>query len=414
MSYLQDIGRRARSASLELAKLSENQKNIILEASAEALECNAAAVLKANEADLANAENAGTGGVMLDRLALTGGRIGQMAAGIKKIIDLRDPTGEYVSMRTMPNGLKIGQKRVPFGVIGIIYESRPNVTADAFALCLKSGNAVIFRGGKEALNTNILLVGLFQAVLEKLGHNKHMAQLIEDTDRRTAMEMMRLNEYIDLLIPRGGAGLIRAVTENSTVPVIATGVGNCHLYVDSLADFPMALKILLNGKNRPGVCNALEKLLVHREAAAQFLPVACRALREKGIEVRGDEKVRAIAEWAVEAAEDDWRTEYLDNIIAVKVVGSIDQAISHIGLYGSGHSEAIVTENYGNAQKFLDEVDAAAVYVNASTRFTDGFEFGFGAEIGISTQKLHARGPMGLNELTATKYVIYGTGQIRE
>ncbi len=412
MSDLNIIGERAKSASLKLGVLKTDEKNQILIKLAEKLiSCNAK-ILEANKKDMDNAVSLSP--VLKDRLMLNEKRIEQMAEGLLAVVRLKDPTGEFVSMDTLPNGLQIGRKRVPMGVIGIIYEARPNVTADAFALCLKAGSASIFRGGKEAINTNMAIIEIFQSVLNELGYDKHFVQLIEDTSRQSAIDMMKLNKYIDVLIPRGGAGLIQSTIENSTIPVIETGVGNCHLYVDESADFKMALDILINGKvQRPSVCNALEKLLVHKRIAPEFLPLACEKLKELNVAVKGDVEAKKLVNWLEEADKTDWGTEYLDLKIAVKVVGDINEAINHINTYGTGHSEAIITENYSNSQKFLNEIDAAAVYVNASTRFTDGFEFGLGAEIGISTQKLHSRGPMGLTDLTTTKFVIYGSGQIR-
>jgi glutamate-5-semialdehyde dehydrogenase len=351
----------------------------------------------------------------MDRLLLTADRIKSMAEGLRQIALLEDPVGEVLSMKKRPNGLSIGQKRVPMGVIGIIYESRPNVTADVFGLCLKTGNAAILRGGKEAYNSNLSITRLIQEVLEQQKFPAECLQLVENTTRESAVALMKLEEYLDLLIPRGGAGLIRAVVENSHVPVIETGVGNCHIYVDESADPEQAVAITVNAKTqRPGVCNAAESLLVHKSVADKVLPRIGEELGKHNVEIRGDEKVCNILDTAVAASEEDWGTEFLDLIISAKVVSGMEEAIQHIGKYGSGHSEAILTEDYSNSQEFLNRVDAAAVYVNASTRFTDGFEFGFGAEIGISTQKLHARGPMGLKELTSTKYIIYGDGQIRE
>jgi len=351
---------------------------------------------------------------MLDRLALSNERIEGMADGLKDLVKLQDPIGEVISMWQRPNGLQIGQKRVPLGVIGIIYESRPNVTCDASGLCLKTGNAVILRGGSEAINSNKAIIKALTKGIERAGLPKYSVQLIEDTSRDVATEMMRLNEFIDVLIPRGGAGLIQAVLKNATVPVIETGIGNCHIYVDENCDFEMAKNIAVNAKaSRPSVCNSAEKLLVNERIAKEFLPIAIKALRENGVAVKGDEASQAIINDIEKANEEDWGKEYLDYIMAVKIVKDVDEAIAHINKYGTGHSEAIITESYKNSQKFLQRVDAAAVYVNASTRFTDGSEFGFGAEIGISTQKLHARGPMGLKELTTIKYIIYGNGQIR-
>jgi len=333
---------------------------------------------------------------------------------LKQIAALDDPVGEMLSMKKRPNGLHIGQRRVPMGVIGIIYEARPNVTADAFGLCLKTGNATILRGGKEAIHSNKAVVKVLQQALTSNNLPMESVQLVENTTRDSAVAMMKLNEYLDILIPRGGAGLIKAVVENSSVPVIETGVGNCHVYVDSFADKKMAKEIVVNSKtHRPGVCNAAESLLIHKDIAYEQVPLICQALADQDVEIRGDEEVCRLFPSAVKATEEDWGREYLDYIISVKIVDSVNEAINHVNTYGTNHSEVIVTENYSHAQQFLDQVDAAAVYVNASSRFTDGMEFGFGAEIGISTQKLHARGPMGLKELTSSKYIIYGNGQIR-
>ena len=337
-----------------------------------------------------------------------------MAEGLRQIAALDDPVGEVISMKQRPNGLMIGQKRVPLGVIGIIYESRPNVTADAFGLCFKAGNVVILRGGKDAIHSNNAITKTMQEALRKCGLPTSSIQLITDTSHETAEEFMRMNEYVDVLIPRGGAGLIRTVVEKATVPVIETGTGNCHIFVDETADMDMALDIIFNAKTqRIGVCNACESLVVHEKVKDAFLPRLAERLKEKNVEMRGDEKSREACGEIKAATEEDWGKEYLDYILSIKTVSSIEEAIAHINKYNTGHSEAIITKDYANSQKFLNEIDAAAVYVNASTRFTDGFEFGFGAEIGISTQKLHARGPMGLKELTTTKYIIYGNGQIR-
>jgi glutamate-5-semialdehyde dehydrogenase len=353
-------------------------------------------------------------GALLDRLRLDASRIEGMATGLREVALLDDPVGEALSMKNRPNGLQIAQVRVPLGVVGIIYESRPNVTADAFALCLKTGNAVILRGGKEAIHSNKAIVHMIQQALKEAGIPDAAIQLVEDTSRDSAVAMMKMNQYLDVLIPRGGAGLIKTVVANSQVPVLETGVGNCHTFIDEFADQQKAIPNAVNAKiHRPGVCNAMETLLVHEAVAEAMLPEIGEALKKHKVEIRGDKTVTRLIKDALPATEEDWHTEYLDLILAVKVVGSLQEAIDHIAEYGTKHSEAIVTENYSNAQKFLHEVDAAAVYVNASTRFTDGFEFGFGAEIGISTQKLHARGPMGLKELTSTKYIIYGNGQIR-
>lgn len=337
-----------------------------------------------------------------------------MAEGLLQVASLDDPVGEVISMKPRPNGLLIGQKRVPLGVIGMIYEARPNVTADAFGLCFKSGNAVILKGGSDALESNKAIVVQIREGLKSAGLPEDAVQLIESTDREVTRQFMRLNDYLDVLIPRGSAGLIRSVVENSTVPVIETGTGNCHIFVDESADLDMALNIIFNAKTqRIGVCNACESLVVHRAVAEEFLPLLKARLDEKQVEIRADKEACALVDGFVPAAEEDWGREYLDYILSLKLVDSIDEAIAHINRYNTKHSEAIITSDYANAQRFLNEIDAAAVYVNASTRFTDGFEFGFGAEIGISTQKLHARGPMGLKELTTTKYIIYGNGQVR-
>ena len=360
---------------------------------------------------------------LLDRLALTPARIEGMAEGIRQVSELPDPIGEVLSMKKTENGLLIGQKRVPLGVVGIIYESRPNVTADAFSLCFKTGNAVILRGGSDAIHSNMAITDVIRNALLQCNMPKDAIGLVTDTSRETATKMMKLNQYIDVLIPRGGAGLIKNVVENATIPSIETGTGNCHVYVDERADIDMAVKIIVNAKTqRLGTCNTCESLVIHREIAKKAVPPIVKALLDKQIEIRCEEETIRLMEEAdselakklIPATEEDWGTEYLDAIISLKLVDSIDEAITHINYYNTGHSEAIVTEDYRNSQKFLDEIDAAAVYVNASTRFTDGFEFGFGAEIGISTQKLHARGPMGLLALTTTKFIIYGDGQIRE
>lgn len=414
MSILETMGKKAKEASYELGAASTKEKDKALLAMAQELIENKNEILEANRIDLKNAEIKGTPKAMLDRLALDKDRIKAMAEGLKEVVNLQDPVGEVVSMWQRPNGLQIGQKRVPMGVIGIIYESRPNVTCDAAGLCLKTGNVSILRGGSDAINSNKAIMVALTKGIERAGLPKECVQLIEDTSREVATEMMKLNEYIDVLIPRGGAGLIQSVVKNATVPVIETGTGNCHIYVDESCDFDMAVKIAVNAKaSRPSVCNAAEKLLVNEKIAKDFLPIAVKVLRENGVVLRGDEASQAIINDIEKANEEDWSKEYLDYIMAVKIVKDVDEAINHINKYGTGHSEAIITESYKNSQKFLQRVDAAAVYVNASTRFTDGSEFGFGAEIGISTQKLHARGPMGLKELTTIKYIIYGNGQIR-
>ncbi|NLK96029.1 MAG: glutamate-5-semialdehyde dehydrogenase [Clostridiales bacterium] len=414
MSELIVIGQNAKKASYELMNLGSIEKNNALLKMADKLLEKKDYILESNKKDLEVAISKGTSKAMLDRLSLDEKRLEGMAGGLRKVVSLPDPVGEVLSMWKRPNGIQIGKQRVPMGVIGIIYEARPNVTCDAVGLCLKSGNAVILRGGSEAINSNIAIVKVLREGIKEAGLPEDSVQLIENTSREVATEMMKLNEFIDVLIPRGGAGLIQSVVKNATVPVIETGVGNCHVYVDSEADFEMAKNIIINAKtSRPAVCNAEEKLLVNEKIADEFMPIIIKALKENGVEVRGDEKVRKISSQIKEASEEDWGKEYLDYIISIKIVSDIDEAINHINKYGTGHSEAIVTKSYENAQKFLQRIDAAAVYVNASTRFTDGEEFGFGAEIGISTQKLHARGPMGLNELTTTKYIIYGNGQIR-
>ena len=415
MSELLEMAKLAKQSSVLLATLPTPIKNKALSKSAEALLEGMDKILQANQKDVEAAKIAGIKGAFIDRLTLTKERIVSMADGLKQVASFNDPVGEVTFMKTLDNGLIIGQKRVPMGVIGIIFEARPNVTADAFGLCLKSGNAVILRGGKEAITSNKMIVELFQQTLEKEGLPKECVQIVKDTNRETANEMMRLNGYLDVLIPRGGAGLIKNVVENSIVPVIQTGIGNCHVYVDESADLQKAARIVINAKTqRPGVCNACESLLVHKKKTKKFMPEIGKALQSKNVEIRGDKATMDLVKGAVAATEQDWATEYEDYIISAKVVENIDEAIAHIRKYTTGHSEAIVTENYTNAQRFLNEIDAAAVYVNASTRFTDGGQFGFGAEIGISTQKLHARGPMGLKELTTTKYIIYGDGQIRE
>lgn len=409
-----EIGKNAKKAAITLAKLTAPQKREILFSAAESLIENKELILKANKADVDSAIEKGIKDSLIDRLTLNANRIEAMAEGIRQVALSNDPIGEVISMSTLDNGLIVGKKRVPLGVVGIIFESRPNVTADAFGLCFKSGNSVILRGGKEALNSNVCIVNIFRASLLKSGVDINMVQILEDTSRETAKEMMRLNGYIDVLIPRGGASLIQTVVQNATVPVIETGIGNCHVFVDETGKMDDAVNIIINAKTqRPGVCNACESILIHDKIADTFLPKVAEALISKNVEIRGDERTIAIVKEAVKAVEDDWGREYLDFIISAKVVKSLDEAIEHINKYGTGHSETIITEDYTNAQRFLNEIDAAAVYVNASTRFTDGSEFGFGAEIGISTQKLHARGPMGLKELTTTKYIIYGNGQIR-
>ena len=414
MTELERQGAQARAAARVLATASTVQKNQALEAIALALETCQDDVLAANAADMAAARAAGMRPAMLDRLLLDEGRIRGVAAGVRQVMALEDPVGRMVEMTTRPNGLQIGKKTVPLGVIGMIYEARPNVTVDAAVLCLKAGNAVILRGGKEAFATNNALTALMRGAIARAGLPEDAISLVQDTSRASATELMGLRGYLDVLIPRGGAGLIRSVVENARVPVIETGAGVCHVYVERSADLDMAARIIENAKcSRPSVCNAAETLLVDRDAAAAFLPLAQARLEPWHCRLRGCPETCAILPMAEPADESDWDTEYGDYILSIKVVSGMDEALEHIAAHSTGHSEAIVTSNYFQAQRFLNEVDAAAVYVNASTRFTDGGEFGEGAEIGIATQKLHARGPMGLRQLTSTKYVIYGCGQVR-
>lgn len=414
MEMLKNIGARAKSAEPILRNLSTSKKNEVLTAVAQAMVREQDSILKANEKDVEAGKARGMSVGLIDRLTLTSERIQGMAEGLTQIVGLEDPIGEVLGMKRRPNGLLIGQKRVPLGVVGIIYEARPNVTADAFGLCFKTGNVVILKGGSDALHSNQAIVDCIRRTLAQYQVTEDAIQLITDTSRETAAAFMKLNQYVDVLIPRGGKGLIQAVVSQSTIPVIETGTGNCHIFVDESADLENAADIVINAKTqRVGVCNACESLLVHGHVKDAFLPVLAERLREKQVQMRADERALPLMNGAVPATEEDWGTEYLDYILSVKVVDSVQEAIDHINRYNTKHSEAILTENYTNAQKFLEEVDAAAVYVNASTRFTDGFEFGFGAEIGISTQKLHARGPMGLLALTTTKYIIYGNGQVR-
>lgn len=413
MTALQETGQKAVQAKYEVQKLSEKEKNRALLTIAEALVTETDRILAANEKDLARAEEKGMKAGLTDRLRLTEERIKGMAEGIEKVTQLPDPVGELLETIHRPNGLVIEKRRVPLGVVGIIYESRPNVTADAFSLCFKSGNAVILKGGSDALYSNKAIVSVIREGLEKSGVTEDAISFIDATDRAVTMEFMKMKEYVDVLIPRGGAGLIRSVVENSTIPVIETGTGNCHIFIDEDADLAKAIPIIINAKTqRLGVCNACESLVVHEKIREKLLPDLAKALSEKSVEIRGDEKIGEVIN-CVPATEEDYGTEYLDAIISMKTVKNVDEAIAHINKYNTKHSEAIITENREHAEKFLNEVDAACVYVNASTRFTDGFEFGFGAEIGISTQKLHARGPMGLRELTSYKYRITGNGQIR-
>ena len=424
---LLEVCKNAKLIAGTMGILDTNSKNEALHQVADALVANADYILQENAKDMENGRKNHMPEGLLDRLALSKKRIEQMAEGLCQVADLDDPIGEVLSMKQRPNGLRIGKKRVPLGVVGIIYEARPNVTADAFALCFKTGNVVILKGGSDAIFSNMAIVSVIQSTLEKAGIPKNAVALIEDTSRETAAQFMKMNEYVDVLIPRGGAGLIKAVVNQATIPVIETGTGNCHIYVDESADFDMAIDIVMNAKTqRIGVCNACESLIVHENIVDAFIPKLMTCLQVKNVELRADEiclaalqgvgadKEAEIHKGLIKpATEEDWGMEYLDYIISAKTVKNVDEAIAHINRYNTGHSEAIITENYTNAEKFLNEVDAACVYVNASTRFTDGFEFGFGAEIGISTQKLHARGPMGLEALTSTKYIVYGNGQVR-
>lgn len=412
--YLKSLGTKAQTAKTVLQGLTAEQKNHALTQAADALVQEGERILSANEKDCARAEENGMAEGLLDRLKLTGARIEAMAEGLRQIASLPDPVGEVMETFDRPNGLHIEKVRVPMGVIGIIYEARPNVTADAFGLCFKTGNAVILKGGRDAFYSNQAVTAVIGETLEKEGIDKNAILLIENNDRAVTTAFMKMKEYVDVLIPRGGAGLIRSVVENSTIPVIETGTGNCHIFIDESADLAKAVPIVINAKTqRIGVCNACESLLVHEKIADKILPALGKALLEKKVEIRGDEAVRAQIPEAHTVAEEDYGTEYLDLILSVKTVASLEEAIAHINKYNTGHSDSILTQDQTHAQKFLREVDSACVYVNASTRFTDGFEFGFGAEIGISTQKLHARGPMGLKELTSYKYQITGTGQVR-
>lgn len=414
MNVLEHIGKEAKKAAPVLGTLSTEKKNQVLLQAASNLTAGMDRILAANEKDMEQGRAKGMKAGLLDRLKLTPERIEGMAEGLRQIAGLADPIGQVIEEHRPPNGLRIRQVRVPLGVVGIIYEARPNVTADAFGLCFKTGNVAILRGGSDAIHSNHTIVEILQETLAAQGCPVSAISLLEDTSRETAAAFMRLNSYIDVLIPRGSAGLIAAVVKNSTVPVIETGSGNCHIYVDEAADLSMAVEIVYNAKTqRIGVCNACESLVVHEKVRNAFLPLLAERLSEKQVELRGDARAREAVPMK-EASQEDWGMEYLDYILSVKVVDSLSEAVSHINQYNTGHSEAIITEDKAHAEQFLREVDAAAVYVNASTRFTDGFEFGFGAEIGISTQKLHARGPMGLLALTSYKYKIYGKGQVRK
>lgn len=411
---LTELGKKAKEAEKTLMIAITEQKNKALKYIAQALIENADEIIQANTIDLENGKNNGMSEAMLDRLKLDKGRIKGMAKGVEDVVLLPDPVGRVLSETTRPNGLNIKKVSTPLGVIGVIFEARPNVTSDAAALCLKSGNTVILRGGKEAINSNRIIAKTMREAVKKSGLSEDVIQLVEDTSRESANALMQMNEYVDVLIPRGGAGLIQAVVKNATVPVIETGVGNCHIYIDKDANVDMAADIVYNAKtNRVSVCNAAESLLIHKDIAKEALPKIKAKLDEKSVELFGDEEAVDIAKGIEKATERDWGTEYLDYKMSVKIVNSLDEAVDHIYKYSTGHSECIVTENKEAAEEFLNKVDSAAVYVNASTRFTDGGEFGFGAEIGISTQKLHARGPIGLPELQSFKYKIYGNGQVR-
>ncbi|NLT20294.1 MAG: glutamate-5-semialdehyde dehydrogenase [Syntrophomonadaceae bacterium] len=412
---LSNQGQIARKAARALAITPTTIKNNALLAMADALEHNSDEILQANKLDLQQGEKNGLTKALLERLSLNPARIKDMADGIREIAALPDPIGEVTGISKRPNGLEVGRVRTPIGVIGIIYESRPNVTADAAALCIKAGNAVILRGGEEALNSNRLIAATIADAAVKAGLAEGAIQLVDSEDREAAVYLMKMHDYLDVLIPRGGKGLKAAVMENATVPIIMTGMGNCHVYIDQYADLKKAAPIVMNAKvQRPSVCNAAEKLLVHEAVAEQFLPDMIKELRAAGVSIRGCKRTRKIVSDVIPAVDADWDEEYLDLILAVKIVDSLNEAIDHINNHGTGHSEAIISENYSDVRQFMSAVDAAAVYANASTRFTDGNVFGFGAEIGISTQKLHARGPMGLPELTTTKFIIYGDGQIRQ
>ena len=413
--YIEGLGKKAKAAAAEGAALTTDQKNNALRTMAKALRDQEETILKANEEDMKNGEEKGLTPALLDRLKLNHDRIEGMAGGLEALAALNDPIGETIAQWKRPNGLEIARKRVPLGVIAIIYEARPNVTADAAGLTLKTGNAVILKGGSEAYHSNLCVTQVLRNALKEHGLNEDLLQFVESTDREAVSVLLKMRKYVDVVIPRGGGGLIRFVVENATIPSIETGTGNCHIYMDRYGDIKMGVDIVFNAKTqRPAVCNAAETLLVHKDIAGEFLPALDQKLKEKNVEIRGCQRTCALLRDAVPAVEEDWETEFLDYILAVKIVDSIDEAMAHIARYSSGHSEAIITESYSRSRKFTETVDAAAVYVNASTRFTDGNEFGFGAEIGISTQKLHARGPMGLNALTTEKFVIHGSGQIRK
>jgi len=414
MTDFKILGTRAKEAKFELAKLSTEEKNKTLLAVAEGLIKDADEILKENAIDLKKGEENGMHPGLIDRLRLNEERIAGIAEGLRQICELDDPVGEIMEERTLYNDLLLQKRRVPMGVIGIIYESRPNVTADAFGLCFKTGNAVVLKGGSDAIHSNIAITKCIQKYLKECGINPYAIQIIEDTDRAVTAQFMKCKDFIDVLIPRGGAGLIKTVVENSIIPVIETGTGNCHIFIDETADKEMAKNIIFNAKTqRIGVCNSCESLVVHENVVKEMMPAIVEALKEKDVEIRGDETVCEVIPSANAATEEDYFKEYLDYILSVKTVKDVEEAIKHINAHSTGHSEAIITQNKENAEKFMKEIDSACVYVNASTRFSDGFEFGMGAEIGISTQKLHARGPMGLKELTTYKYTIIGNGQIR-
>ena len=411
---LTEIGKRVKKASVELSVATTDEKNRILKAIADSLRENCEKIIKANEIDIQNGVNNGMSKALLDRLMLNAERIEGMAQGVEDVISLPDPVGKILWETERPNGLKIQRVSSPLGVVGIIYEARPNVTSDAAALCIKSGNTAILRGGKEAFNSNSAIMDVMRSAIEKTGFNPDIVELIRDTSRESSTALMRMNEYVDVLIPRGSANLINAVVQNSTVPVIETGAGNCHIYVDEFADIDMATEIVFNAKTqRISVCNTAESLLIHKNIAEFALITIKAKLDEKNVILYGDEVACEICSDIEKATEEDWATEYLDYKMSVKIVSSLEEAVGHIRKYSIGHSESIITENTENAEKFMNSVDSSAVYHNASTRFTDGGEFGFGAEIGISTQKLHARGPLGLEQLNSFKYKIYGNGQVR-
>lgn len=414
-AYIETLGKNAKAAAPDGAALATDVKNSALTAMAKALREQQETILADNAKDMAAGEAKGLSRALLDRLLLTEERIEGMAKGLEALVGLNDPIGETIAQWVRPNGLEIARKRVPLGVIAIIYEARPNVTADAAGLALKTGNALILKGGSEAYYSNLAVTAALRDALKKQGLNENLLQFVESVDREAVSVLLKMKEYVDVVIPRGGGGLIRFVVENSLIPSIETGTGNCHIFMDQYGEIPMGIDIVYNAKTqRPAVCNAAETLLVHKDIAADFLPPLAEKLKQKNVEIRGCKRTCSLLKTAVPATETDWETEFLDYILAVKIVDCFDDAVAHIARYSSGHSEAIITESYTRSRRFTQAVDAAAVYVNASTRFTDGNEFGFGAEIGISTQKLHVRGPMGLNALTTEKYVIYGTGQVRK